>query len=1445
VLEITHGEDRLFIQDPVYTFYNDGDNTKPTEAIYLFSDRGLYRPGQPVYYKGIVRKGDKVSEDRDQEVAVTLYNANREVVEKTVKKVNEFGSFSGQFTLPQVSLNGTFFIMADNKNQIAFKVEEYKRPKFSITYDTLKVAYMVSDTVSLTGNTVSYAGNHMNGAKVSYRVVRNPRFIYPFLSKPGWFPSMEITHGETVTDKSGKFVVSFPAIPDLKIAKTADPVFDYTVYTEVTDRNGETRSANTTVAVSYKSLLIQSDIPAILEADSLKSLAIRTVNANGAFMPSKVSIKISRLLPEQRLIRLRYWQRPDVFAMSKETYIAHFPNDEYDHESNLYNWPVQDVVMEKTDSITANTPFSVSETRFLPGYYKIEINTNDKNNALVKDERYIELTHPSSDVTSFPNYLSFKRGTPIEPGEKTHITLDSSADSVFVIGSSSQKRASEPPFSFFTMNHKKQTFTFYAGEKDRGGYAVNYVFVKHNRVHQYNAVIAVPWTNKELKIEYATFRDKTLPGSEEKWKLKITGYKNEKIAAELLAGMYDASLDQFHQQYWTKPKFETSFVKAINWKSHPNSRTVTSHIYNHQSAAYKSFTKQYDEITSFKPFNYQPGISIRGSNSSVQYKKDAGTGGIGDDLNLLNEVVVAGSGTQQKAFLAGSIAGEPLQHPVNIRKNLNETAFFFPNLKTDKEGAIEFSFTMPEAVTRWKFQALAHTPELAFGYSSKEIVTQKDLMVQTNTPRFLREGDKISFSSQVVNLTDKPISGTVGLQLFDTETNAPADQNFKNKISEKPFSLAAKESKTVTFPLEVPLHFSKPLTWRVVAQSASVSDGEQNILPVLTNRTLVTEAMPIAMQGDGSKHFRFEKLISAGSSKTLTSHSLKAEYTSNPAWYVVQALPYLMEHSYESAEQAWNRYFANAIGTHIASTSPQIAKVFETWRTEDTTALLSNLQKNPELKPALLEETPWVMSAKTEAEQKRNIALLFDRIKMDRELNISLDKVIQMQSKTGGFPWFKDGPDDRYITQYIITGIGHLRKVKAIQKEQEEKISSLLQNALPYLDKKLSDDYDELARLKQVSNKYVPGHLIIQYLYMRSFFPELKLTPGSEKAYAFFREQIRHAWLSESKYMQGMIALTLYRSNDKNTARAILKSLEETAVYSQETGMTWTSGTGSWWYQAQTERQALLIEAFEEIGDNPKTVHALRTWLLKNKQTTGWKTTKATAEACYALLLQGTDWLSAEPVTTIHLGETILNSTEEKQTAGTGYFSKTITANEIAPSMGHIKVDLSAGSQTGMPGWGAVYWQYFEELDKITFAETPLKIVKKLFIERNSDTGPVLSPITEGTLLRIGDKVKVRIELRVDRDMEYVHMKDMRASALEPVNVLSGYKWQGGLGYYESTKDAGTHFFFNYLHKGAYVFEYLLFVTHDGDFSNGITTVQCMYAPEFTAHSEGMRIRVK
>ena len=557
-----------------------------------------------------------------------------------------------------------------------------------------------------------------------------------------------------------------------------------------------------------------------------------------------------------------------------------------------------------------------------------------------------------------------------------------------------------------------------------------------------------------------------------------------------------------------------------------------------------------------------------------------------------------------------------------------------------------------------------------------------------------------------------------------------------------------------------------------------------------------------------------------------------------------------MEYPYDCNEQTFSRYYANALASYIANSNPRIQDVFNQWKNSD--ALISNLEKNQELKSLLIQETPWLREAQSETEQKKRIGLMFDLNKMNLELKSALAKLKQNQLNNGAWPWFNGGRPNRYITQHIITGFGHLKHLNAIESDHEA--SQMINKAIQYLDNEFINEYKNLKKFNKnvdLSKDHL-SYTQLHYLYMRSFYPEVETSKEVQDIMTYYHGQIKMYWLSKSLYVKGLMALVTYRNGKTETVSKILNSIKENSILNEELGMYWKANSSSWhWYQAPIETQALLIESFSEAGktiqsetQNLKDIDNMKIWLLKNKQTNKWETTKATTEAVYALLLQGSDWLSVTDAVEVLVGNTKIEPSKLDNVsveAGTGYYKTSWNTGEVTPD----KATVSLNKKGDGIAWGSLYWQYFEDLDKITHAKTPLKLNKKLFLKTNTDTGEQLSEITPETALEVGDLIRVRIELRSDRDMEFIHMKDMRASGLEPINVLSQYKWQDGLGYYESTKDAATNFFFDYLPKGVYVFEYDLRVNNAGNMSNGITTIQSMYAPEFTSHSEGLRINVE
>jgi TonB-dependent SusC/RagA subfamily outer membrane receptor len=769
---------------------------------------------------------------------------------------------------------------------------------------------------------------------------------------------------------------------------------------------------------------------------------------------------------------------------------------------------------------------------------------------------------------------------------------------------------------------------------------------------------------------------------------------------------------------------------------------------------------------------------------------------------------------------------------IKTRTNFNETAFFFPSLTTDAKGNINFSFTSPESLTKWRLRMFAHNKKAETGYFQTDIISQKDVMVMPNMPRFVREKDVITLTSKVVNMTNESLSGNVALLLFDAATNEAIDTLTMNSDNIKPFNCKSKQSVAVNWTITIPEGI-QGLRYKVIAKSGNVSDGEENILPVLTDKILLTESLPIWVKGNTKRDFTLENLKN-NTSPTLQNHALTLEYTSNPIWIALQSLPYLMTYEHDCTEQTFSKYYANFIAEKIITSNTKIEQLFQKWH--NSKSVENKLTMNEELKSVVLAETPWLLDAETEDEKNKRLAVLMELNTLKSNNDKSLKSLEEKMLPSGGFPWFSGGTENRYITQHILAGIGHLNK---LYPNESSKHKTIVDKAIPNLDEQFVSLYSKSKKISKLET------VNINYLYTRSFY--LTEYPLSKKCDSIIQLQLKNSkenWLTYSLYEKGLLALVMNRFNEKSFAKKIIESLKETTSNNDEIGMYWIENkSGYYWYQSKIETQALLIEAFAEIDNNKELIDAMKVWLIKNKQTNKWPTTKATTEAIFALLNHGNDWTSLKENTKITLGDekTLTKKLEKKEDElDTGYLKIQFKSYEISPKMATITVN----NKTASPGFGGVYWQYFETLENIKKDSTQaISITKNLFKKVKTNQDKELIAL-EKEQLKVGDLITVRLIIKTDNNLEFVHLKDLRASCLEPVDVISEYKWESGYSYYKSTKDVATHFFFDKLNKGTYVLEYDLRVTNNGTFNNGISTLQSMYAPEFSSHSENIKIQV-
>lgn len=1465
-IEITHNG--MMLEAPggySYAYSNDKPNTR--QQTFFFTDRGIYRPGQKIFFKGILLENNG-NEDQtkawkilpDRKTTVTFFNTNGQEVAKQDFTTNEFGTFTGEFTAPQGVLNGQMRI-SNGSGDSYFSVEEYKRPKFEVDFKPLEGTYKLGEEVKVTGLATSYAGAAIGGAKVKFRVTRGAQYS-PWSWWARWWnptPPTEIAQGTVESKDDGTFEVKFTATPDLQLDPKTDPIFSYSIHADVTDITGETHGADTSINIGYSTLLLSSTYPTQWQKSDKKEIEINATSLNNAKLPTKGRITITRLQSPEKATRARLWEAPDTLP-AKDEFKQKLPKDVFGQEDDFHTWlpAVRSYELNQDFDTAQSTKITLAENAMqIGGVYEIKLRAKDTQGREVVTTQYVTVFDPTSTKLAYPTpdwFTALKSSG--EPGDVASFLIGSSENARVLY--EVEHKGKVVRAEWLNLNNEQKKISIPIEEKHRGNFSVHFNFLRDNRVYNHTATVSVPFTNKALTLKFETFRNKLYPGQDEEWRIKITDDKQQAVAAEFLATMYDASLDEFRANNWYMGLYGSEWAR-LSW---------ASQYYDTVNASYRGRDsgdaqgKQYDELNLFglmlarNQYYALPRSMMRDSAVMASVPAMAGAPPPAPapmaEPQEANKMMKAEAADGAKPEGQGQAVGGNTNAPttpkenlgeVKARTNLNETAFFLPQLRTNENGETILTFKMPEALTRWRMMGLAHTKALQTGQIGESVITQKDLMVTPNAPRFLREGDTIEFTAKVDNLSEKDLTGQAQLLLFDALTMQPIDAKLSNTNSLRDFTVKSKGSTAFTWSLRIPENVDA-VTYRVIAKSGEFSDGEENVLPVLANRMLVTESLPLPVRQAGSKTFTFDKLRTQnGGSTTLRNHSLTVEFTPNPVWYAVQALPYMMEFPYECAEQTFTRFFANSIATHIVKKQPKIKDIFEQWKNVDTDAFLSNLEKNQELKQVLLEETPWVFQAANEQERKKRIAMLFDVVKMGADLDKALQKLREEQRPSGAWGWFKGMDDNRWITQHILTGFGQLKQLGVFDAAEGEN-HTMLENMIRYMDREIYNDYQSLLRNKIDLNKNNLGWLQIHYLYGRSYFQSIEIDANTKTAFDYYKNQAKKYWLQNDKYAQGMIALALHRYEDNQTPMDIVRSLKENALHNDELGMYWKYGGGYYWYEAPIETQSLLIEVFHEVANDQNSVEDMKVWLLKQKQTQDWRTTTATAAAVYALLLRGTDLIAQNQTVSIQLGNYKVDPQTNpaiKVEAGTGYFKTQVPREEIKPEMGNITVTKSGNGAA----WGAVYWQYFEQLDKITTAKTPLSLEKRLFRQENTPSGQVITPLDAGAKLNVGDLVKVRITIRVDRAMEYVHLKDMRASGFEPTNVISQYKYQDGLGYYESTRDAATNFFIGWLNPGTYIFEYPLRVTHAGNFSNGITTIQCMYAPEFASHSEGVRVNVE
>ena len=1362
--------------------------SKRKEVLQLFTDRSIYRPGQTVYVSGLAYEMEKDSTRvlADKKYTVSLYDANNNETGKVEVRTNGFGSFSGQFVLPSPCLTGYFSLRAADTS-VSFKVEEYKRPTFDVTFEPVKVEYQVGDSIEVVGMAKTFAGAPVQNARVHYNISRSYAWVWRFMGRGSarW-------EGEAMTDADGKF--SVPVHFEIDSDRRESPLWYYTynIQADVTDGAGETQQANLSLPLGSTSMVLNMDnLPDNLVKEKKLEIKLTAMNLSGEPVDTPVTYQVVEM-EEQK--------------------------DGQEKEGRKV----------LTGTVEANKCFVPEAIYALPsGNYRLKLSAKDTQ---------------GRECTASKNFLLFSLNDKRPPFVITDwfyqdgLEFDAASPATVYIGSS--EKNVYLLYDVFAGNKRLESkrielsdsvvsFRFPYKKEYGDGILVSMAFVKDGRLYSHNARIMKPAPEKKLQLKWTTFRDKLRPGQQEEWKLTVLYPDGSPAEAEMLATMYDASLDKIYSAH--KLDFGVDFHYVVPLTYWNTSYMRNAYLYvDFPLKRLRAVPLEYSELiipstgrmeAMVVGYGGSPratlagALKIRGrSAANAVMNQEAVT-----DMVLQEEMVETSA--QEKVEMGSS---EELAETgdIQIRENFAETAFFYPQLRTNEKGEVSISFVLPESLTRWKFMGLAHTRNVDYGKIEATATASKEFMLQPNMPRFVRVGDKANIAASLMNLSDKGVKGTVRMELFNPETE-------KVFYSQKQkFDVKGGETGHVNFTFEVGDKYAV-MACRMVADGDTFSDGEQRYIPVLTDKQWVTETVPLNVNGEGAHIFSLENLFNKHS-KTASEQRLTVEFTAHPAWYAVQALPVVAHPQNEDALSWATAYYAHSLAAYIVKENPRIKQVFDSWKAQGGTkeTFMSNLQKNQELKNILLAETPWLAEATNEAEQKQRIATLFDLNTMNSQLAVSVEKLGELQNADGAWSWYKGMQGSRYVTTQVMEMLVRLNALT--HQDADSRMQPMIQKGFEYLGKQAAEEYKSMKEAEKKGAVGIrPSEQVLRYLYICALDGK---APVDEKVNRYFIDKLSGEGKELTIYGKALGAIILQQSGKVAEARLFMQSLMEYSVVTDEMGRYFDTPKARYsWFSYKIPTEVAAMEAIQRITKDTKAIDEMKRWLLKQKQTQTWETLIATADAVYALMATGaSDLLANTGGVEITLGKEMIRTPVDD---AIGYIKKTVIGDVM--NIKKVRVDKEG---TGM-GWGAVYAQYLESMDQIGEQGNGLSVSRQLY---KGDEA-----LNESAPLKVGDKITVRLTVKADRDMDFVQIKDDRAACMEPLQAVSGFRWSNGLGYYQATKDSSTQFFIDQMRKGTYVIEYQVYVNRTGEYQTGIATVQSAYAPEFGGHTGGYRVMVE
>lgn len=1394
VFFVSNANDKAFSNENYSYYYRQRyfDNVA-VERVNVFSDRAIYRPGQMLYFKAIAysygRENNVVLPNK--KLDVKLFDANYKLISEQKLTTNEFGSIVGEFVLPKTGLNGQYRLRVGETTH-SFFVEEYKRPLFEIRVEKPEDEVRFDEKITLKGKAIAYAGYAIANAKVSYRW---QRMRHPFAF---WMPrdTEWLEASSATTDADGVFEFEFsPTKPnETNIWSRHGAYYNYQLTVDITDEKGETQTTTQTIAVGDKALMIVADIPSKINKNKVLQLDVKCETLNGIALNQSMNYAVYTLVSNDYFENIAL----DSLKNGKQISAGKF--------------------------VSGKEKFSLDAHKWKSGAYRIEISTTDKYGQEVKIHYNTIIYSENDRRPPLKTYLwvNNERDT-YSIGENVEFVVGSAAKNAWILYEvfAGEKQIEK---KWLRLSNRTKKFSIPFTKAMADGATICLSMVRDEKVLSKMIVLSEKTLPKALTPKLTVFRDKLQPGNTEEWTINIPESKSK--MAELMTVMYDASLDAISKHEWQfAPNYRPNPIFMNNWNAKLFENQISQASFELNFLEVKSFA--FDALLCVQMTNSGMGSGIRPMQRRKSFMPE-----IVEEFSLMAvdsaPIMIRGINIVEDEIVSfQKVETTATINKTAIRNNFAETAFFYPQLKTDAEGNVQLRFVAPQSLTRWNVKMLAHTPDLFVGYAENSVVTQKELMLNLHLPRFVRQSDKWELAASVVNMTDSALQVSVLPEVLDTRTGKTIEGLM---LQVKQIELAPKASQTVSW--EMPeMQNVDLLVCKMVASSQQFSDGEQRYLPVLPNKVLVTETMPMLVRSNQSKTFVFDsmkKQFDAVDNKTFT-----LEFTSNPVCHAIQALPALSVGDGNSTFDLLSRYYASQMAHNIVSEMPEITQQLQKWQNKigDNDALQSNLEKNEELKNIVLEQTPWVMAAKNESEQMHKLIELLNVNRQTEMQQQLLDRLLKNQYSNGAFSWMPDMQASVYVTLEFLMQVGKLKSVTGIQLSTE--LSQATQKALTYVDAEMKRAYDDFKKQKEPKTLHI-GSEQIKYLYVRTLFAEIAIDKTCIEAYAYYLSQSFEQWKKQSLYNKAMIVNIAQANNKGVLANQILRSLREQAIKSTDKGMFWAGNrAGYFWNERPVVVQTALIEAFSSSKTYAADVDEMKVWLLLQKQTQMWDSPIATVNAVSALMQKGSNWLTDGNSVQVRVANKVIE--RKAETKELGYFKEQFQGPNISREMADIKVE-SHNKAAKTLSWGAAYWQYMVSPNKMQKTGAGLHVSKQLFVLQTQNAGvPSMKPLS-GSTLRKGDRIVTRLVVTADRNFEFVALNDHRAACLEPVDKLSGMQWKQGVSYYQSTKDASTDLFFTYLPKGTYVFEYEANITHEGQFDGGRAALQCLYAPEFVAH---------